>query len=1149
MPPSLRGIGGPILRALPWILAFLLPPLLVGTRNVRSTAEARLEPPPAPPSGALPSVSLPDPERPMAVILVGDGFTEATDLLAPYELLARSGAYQVRTLARERKPLALFPGRLDILPHLTLQEWEEGVGQDPDLIVLPYMEGGSPEAHGELEEWLRRRWTGTNTLVTICGGSWVAAAAGLLEGRSATSHRNVLRVVEDAHREVAWTRGVRYVDDGNLVSSAGITSGIDAVLHFLAREHGEETARRVAREVGYPHLEYLEDPAFELLRTNASIRLLNRAFGSGPRVGLLLADGASELHLAALTDTYPRSFIASLLPIAVDRRYVATRHGLHLVPRWEIGDPPALDRLILAGNPTPMEGERGEGWIRSLELAPEPLETGGFPYDRFLEAMARDLGGAAARDAALGLEYPMSTAEIGAGLPAPRALAAGLLLGLLGVGAAFLLRQGVRGLRSPGGSRSGPGVIPAVLLAAVAAVAGAASPPPAEAEPFFPATASSPEAPAPETPDRRSEGAPFRVQVVQVEARGAVLAGRLLLPAGEAPRPAVLLLAGARDSRNLPGLAEYLAGRGLVVLDLEKRGVGGSSGSWKGETFAQRTEDALAAVRFLEDHAPVDPHRIGVVGHSQGGYIASMLAARTHALAFVVLLAGPGETVRDQVLTHRRIALEREGLSQEAVEKELRGLERQLGLATHLRPVCRGLRLSYLCGMIHHDPIPLLEELQAPTLALFTAFDDMVPPEPNARLVRDALARGGNGDATVHVFSEGCHDFMPWDGPGAPMLSGCLSGVTEMVGDWIEARAAAEAVPAPMRGRLPQTWEEEASAIQERKRLLLPLPVVYRMPETGWAGGAAVMRVAWSEPTPSGHALPFTDELSVVYTEKRQFMAGLGTDRHLDGGRFHVFGSVSTSHFPAHFHGIGRDRPPDRFEAYTARTASFHGGIRRELRPGLRAGGGIQLTRHGVRDLLPEGLLDSGTIIGSTGGTVASLTLAAGVDTRDRVTAPHRGSWAELRLRGAERGLVGDFAFSQVTLDGRSYLSLGGEHILALQLFASTTQGDVPFQELPTMGGSAFMRGYHPNQHRDRSAVGGQVEYRTPHWWRLGAVGFVGGGAVGTGWTEIRPDHLRFSGGGGLRFALDRTQRLNLRADLGVGRGSPVLYLGIREAF
>jgi uncharacterized protein len=290
-----------------------------------------------------------------------------------------------------------------------------------------------------------------------------------------------------------------------------------------------------------------------------------------------------------------------------------------------------------------------------------------------------------------------------------------------------------------------------------------------------------------ELPGPRPE---LRVEEVRVPVDGAILSGRLLIPGGWSPGTSVLLVPGSRDSRNLPGLDEELAQRGLLVLDLDKRGVGGSTGSWRGETLEQRRDDVLAAVSFLSNHPEVDPDRIGVIGHSQGGYVAPMAAAESDQISFIVLLAGPAQTVRDQVLTHRRITLERGGVSEEEVESALKRLERRLNLARRVRSPCRALRLSYVCGMIDHDPAPWLEAVQVPVLALFTAFDDMVPPDPNVALMEAAFARGGSRDVTIHVLPEGCHAFMPQAGPLEPMFPGFVPGFPDLVGEWIRDRSS-----------------------------------------------------------------------------------------------------------------------------------------------------------------------------------------------------------------------------------------------------------------------------------------------------------------------------------------------------------------------
>jgi putative intracellular protease/amidase/dienelactone hydrolase len=1115
-----------VLRPLLWSLAFVLPPLIVGGLGVRTTMDGMYTSPPPPPQGRQPSPPEDDPEGRVAVVLLGDGFTEATDFLAPYELLASSGTYNVYAVARERRPHALFPGKLDVLPHLTFASYDEQVGRDPDLIVLPYVEGGAPEAHAELEDWLRHRWSGETRLITICGGSYVAAATGLLAGRWATSHRNVLRLVREEHPEVRWVEGVRYVDDGNLVSSAGITSGIDAVLHVLRQEIGEDLAAAVAARVGYRHLHFLEDPSFDVPAASRLTPLLNAAFIRGPDLGLLLLDGAPELALGALTDTYPRTFAARILPFAPERGYVTTRHGLHLVPRWGFDSAPPMDRVIVAGR-VGKEGHTGVGdWLRARGLPAEPLEGEGFPYDRLLRDLAREISPAAATHAARGLEYPVDDLSFASAGPPLGALGIALGLGLLGVVAGFLVSRGWKAIRGTRG-RS------AVVLAGVAAALGAATPEAIGAEP----------------------GRPFSGTEVRVRVDGATLAGRLLMPEGPGPHPAAILLPGSMNSTNPPGLAEHLASKGVAALDLNKRGVGGSTGSWRRETLHQRTDDALAALAFLQGRDEIDGVRIGLVGHSQGGYVVPLAASRTGDVAFVVLLAGPGQTVRDQVLTHDRIVMERQGRPADEIERSIRRLDRQLELASRFAPVCRGLRLRYVCGMVNHDPIPALEALQVPVLALFAEFDDMVPPDPNAVLVAGALERGGGPDVTIRTFPAACHAFMPKAGPLEPMMPGYAPGLLDTVAEWIDDRVNApgavepgEAFPAQEPSPLGITPDGSELATPPR-HLFLPLPVLYRTPETGWAGGGAVLRTRWHRQESPFHSRPSTDEVAIVYTQKGQLTAGAFTDRYWGGGQHRFTAWASYSRFPTSFYGIGSDLPMSAREAYTSRTVGGALRVRRAVGRRGFVGGGFGVTQYTLEGLDPEGQLAPGTIPGSEGGLVVAPAMVAGLDTRDRVTATQAGSYLEVLLRASDPAVGGDFRFVQVSVDARRYLSLPGSHGLAAQAEARSGRGTPPFQELPTMGGASSMRGYHPYLHRDRDLVAAQIEYRSPIAWRFGAVAFAGAGAVGHGSTRLALGDFRPSYGGGLRFVVDREEKLNLRADFGIGRRSSALYLGIGEAF
>lgn len=126
------------------------------------------------------------------------------------------------------------------------------------------------------------------------------------------------------------------------------------------------------------------------------------------------------------------------------------------------------------------------------------------------------------------------------------------------------------------------------------------------------------------------------------------LAGTLTMPQKEGRFPAIILVAGyGPNDRDVTGMghkyflaiAEYLTQRGFAVLRYDKRGVGSSTGVYEGATSRDFADDVLAAIAYLKTHESIDSKRIGLIGHSEGGLIASMLCGESNDVAFVVLMA------------------------------------------------------------------------------------------------------------------------------------------------------------------------------------------------------------------------------------------------------------------------------------------------------------------------------------------------------------------------------------------------------------------------------------------------------------------------------------------------------------------------------
>ena len=124
------------------------------------------------------------------------------------------------------------------------------------------------------------------------------------------------------------------------------------------------------------------------------------------------------------------------------------------------------------------------------------------------------------------------------------------------------------------------------------------------------------------------------------------------------------------------------------------------------------------------------------------------------------------------------------------------------------------------------------------------------------------------------------------------------------------------------------------------------------------------------------------------------------------------------------------------------------------------------------------------------------------------------------------------------------------DHVFATQLFVRVQPGDPGFSSQSEMGGQDLQRGIFEGRWRDRNLWVWQSEYRAPVWWRIGAVAFGGVGNVFDDPNELVDGGLKWSVGGGLRFALAPDEGVNLRVDYGRGtRGESGFYIGIREAF
>ena len=177
---------------------------------------------------------------------------EELDWAGPWEVLAAwagqwpDDGVHVFTLAREDRPVTCAKG-LRVLPDET---WESA----PPLDVLVYPGGMGTRRDLQDEavlDWIRGLAAGDTMIASVCTGSLVLAAAGLLDGKSATTHWGSLEVLPTLGHDIEVRPEVRFVDNGSVLTAAGVSAGIDMALHLVARLQSTERAREVRRYIQY----------------------------------------------------------------------------------------------------------------------------------------------------------------------------------------------------------------------------------------------------------------------------------------------------------------------------------------------------------------------------------------------------------------------------------------------------------------------------------------------------------------------------------------------------------------------------------------------------------------------------------------------------------------------------------------------------------------------------------------------------------------------------------------------------------------------------------------------------------------------------------------------------------------------------------
>ncbi len=338
--------------------------------------------------------------------------------------------------------------------------------------------------------------------------------------------------------------------------------------------------------------------------------------------------------------------------------------------------------------------------------------------------------------------------------------------------------------------------------------------------------------------------------------------------------------------------------------------------------------------------------------------------------------------------------------------------------------------------------------------------------------------------------------------------------------------------------------------LEGRGRSLSAYPYVYYTPETELAVGAGgIITYYTSKFDPV--LRPSKTKISGYYSTRGQYEFSHETELFFNQNERLVAVPLSFGSFVDKYWGIGNrtsDIPGVDYDVRVVELGLVVEGVT-PLEGFARDGIVYRGSYRNITDPRENPNLTE-TTVGMEGGFTSGLGFDLVDDSRDAVFYPTTGGYHRLYFIWYTSLFGSDYRFNQIEVDLRRYLPLGKGQVLAFQVYSDMVFGEAPFYDLPALGGGNIMRGYYEGRFRDVNYLAGQVEYRSPRWWRLGAVLFAGVGEVfGSEESTVSFRHIKHSLGGGLRFLFDKDQGINLRVDLGFGWGSSGLYFGLEEAF
>jgi transcriptional regulator GlxA family with amidase domain len=333
-------------------------------------------------AATLAALKPPKRARPVVAMIGINKSTEATDYLMPAGILRRADVADVFMVATGPGPVKLYPA-LTIEPDITVADFDARHADGADYVIVPAME---PENDPAALQWIKSQAAAGATVIAVCAGAKVAAAAGLLDNKRGTTHWFYLKGLREKYPSIEYVPNRRIVADQRVVTTTGISASMPMTLTLIEAIGGREKAEAVARDLGLDHWDarHASDRFKFTLPFALTVSGNVAAIWNREQLGIEVAPGIDEVSLALVADAWSRTYRSRAFTLAESAGAIESRNGIRIVPDRVGGERSQESVVDSFGNRRPAQ---------ALDDVLASIETRYGPRTRYVVAMQLEYPG------------------------------------------------------------------------------------------------------------------------------------------------------------------------------------------------------------------------------------------------------------------------------------------------------------------------------------------------------------------------------------------------------------------------------------------------------------------------------------------------------------------------------------------------------------------------------------------------------------------------------------------------------------------------------------------------------------------------------------------------------------------------------------